>query len=183
MPKVFCNPNISLHVKKLLYMAIPMNLLLWGCETWAMKDSDWRFLQVFHTTSIRRIFNFNMADVQNQRITNSSLYTSFNIDPIENIVASRQLRWIGKISLMSESRLPRMFINAWHENPRPVGRPLTTIRHTYLHSLRLIGEISDDDDVGLLDDWMTTIRNDPTDWDRRRFGLTPLIVGYTPPET
>eukprot|EP00957_Ditylum_brightwellii_P071764 5455091-Ditylum_brightwellii.AAC.1 len=67
-------------------------------------------------------------------------------------MASRQLRWIGKISLISESHLPRMFVNAWHENPRPVGQPLTTIRHTYLHSLRLIGEISDEDDVGLLDD-------------------------------
>eukprot|EP00957_Ditylum_brightwellii_P041893 3173027-Ditylum_brightwellii.AAC.1 len=121
-----------------------------------------------------------MADVQNQRITNSSLYTSFNIDPIENIVASRQLRWIGKIALMSESRLPRKFINAWHKKPRPVGQPLVTIWHTYLHSLRLIGEILADDDVSLLDDWMSTIWKDPTDWDQCRFDLTPLTVGYTP---
>eukprot|EP00957_Ditylum_brightwellii_P163034 12414826-Ditylum_brightwellii.AAC.1 len=143
-------------------MAISINLLLWGCETWAMKDSDWQFLQVFHTTSIRHIFNFNIADVQNQGITNSSLYTSFNIDPIENNVASRQLRWIGKIALMPKSHLPQKFINVWHKNPRPVGWSLTTIWHMYLHSLCLIGEILADDDVGLLNDWMATIRKDPT---------------------
>eukprot|EP00957_Ditylum_brightwellii_P156577 11916981-Ditylum_brightwellii.AAC.1 len=40
MPKVFCNPNISLKVKRMLYMAIPMNLLLRGCETWALKESN-----------------------------------------------------------------------------------------------------------------------------------------------
>eukprot|EP00957_Ditylum_brightwellii_P124536 9491273-Ditylum_brightwellii.AAC.2 len=38
IPKVFCNPTISLKVKRMLYMAIPMNLLLWGCEAWALKE-------------------------------------------------------------------------------------------------------------------------------------------------
>eukprot|EP00957_Ditylum_brightwellii_P211163 15365833-Ditylum_brightwellii.AAC.1 len=40
MSNVFRNPDISLHVKHMLYMAIPMNLLLWECDTWALKQSD-----------------------------------------------------------------------------------------------------------------------------------------------
>eukprot|EP00957_Ditylum_brightwellii_P113043 8619835-Ditylum_brightwellii.AAC.3 len=69
MHKMFCNPTISLKVKRMFYMSIPMNILLWGCETWALKESDWKFLQVFHTTSICRILNINMAEVQDQHIT------------------------------------------------------------------------------------------------------------------
>eukprot|EP00957_Ditylum_brightwellii_P017435 1313290-Ditylum_brightwellii.AAC.1 len=44
LPKFFWNPSISLK----------------GCESWALQDSDWKFLQVFHTSSIRRILNINM---------------------------------------------------------------------------------------------------------------------------
>eukprot|EP00957_Ditylum_brightwellii_P182566 13907160-Ditylum_brightwellii.AAC.1 len=64
LPKVFQNPSISLKVKRMLYMAIQINLLLRGCESWALKDSDWKFLQVFHTSSIYRILNINMVEVQ-----------------------------------------------------------------------------------------------------------------------
>ena len=81
---------------------------------------------------------------------------------------------------MEESRLPRKFLNAWHPNSRPVGRPLTTIRHTYLHALRYIGEIPENDDKGKLNDWLPAIRQDPNAWETRRLRLTPNIVGYIP---
>ena len=122
MPNIFRNPHLSLYVKKLLYMAIPMNLLLWGSETWALKQSDRKKLQVFHTSAIRRILNINMMEVQLYRISNEEIYKEFGIDPLENILVSRQLKWIGKIALMPENRLPRKFLAAWHFHPRPTLR-------------------------------------------------------------
>eukprot|EP00957_Ditylum_brightwellii_P155529 11838846-Ditylum_brightwellii.AAC.1 len=53
---------------------------------------------------------------------------------------------------MDESRLPRKFLAAWHY-PRPVGRRQTTIRHSCIHALRMIGAIPEDDKVGKLSDW------------------------------
>ena len=178
MGNVFRNPHLSLHSKKLIYMAIPMNLLLWGCETWALKASDWRFLQVFHSKAIRRILNISMTEVQAQHISNSEVYKEFVIDPVEDIIVSRQARWIGKIAEMEESRMPRKMISAWVSNPRPVGRPLTTIRHTYLHVLRRMGVIDEDDKTGLLRDWIGYIKGDvePT-WAQRRQALTPNLIG------
>eukprot|EP00957_Ditylum_brightwellii_P204439 15339252-Ditylum_brightwellii.AAC.1 len=79
---------------------------------------------------------------------------------------------------MDESCLPQNFINAWHINPRPVGRPLTTIRHTYLHTIKLTKEIPWEDKDGRLTDWMPTIQLDPQEWDNHRLALTPNIVGY-----
>eukprot|EP00957_Ditylum_brightwellii_P074225 5640121-Ditylum_brightwellii.AAC.1 len=63
-------------------------------------------------------------------------------------MASRQLRWLDKIALMEETRLPRKFIGAWHMNLRPIGRPQQTIRHTYLSALHLMGAIPADDKQG-----------------------------------
>eukprot|EP00957_Ditylum_brightwellii_P009422 712072-Ditylum_brightwellii.AAC.1 len=65
-----------------------------------------------------------------------------------------------------------------HSNPRLVGRPLTTIRHTYLHALKLIEEIPWEDKDGRLTDWIPTIQSDPQDWDKCRLALTPNIVRY-----
>ena len=103
MPNIFRNPHLSLYIKKLLYMVIPMNLLLWGSETWALKQSNQKKLQVFHTSAIRRILNINMMEVQLYRISNEEIYKEFGIDPLENILVSRQLKWIGKIALMPET--------------------------------------------------------------------------------
>eukprot|EP00957_Ditylum_brightwellii_P136541 10412638-Ditylum_brightwellii.AAC.1 len=181
MPNVFCNPTILLHVKHMLYMAIPMNLLLWGCEMWALKQTDWKLLQVFHMSAICQILNISMFEVQEKRIYNKNLYSMFNIDLLESIVTSRHLRWIGKIALMKESWLPRKFLTAWHPNVRPVGRPLTTICHTYLHALWLVGAILEFDDDRKLNDWMPGIREDPSVWERKRLELTSRIIGYVSP--
>eukprot|EP00957_Ditylum_brightwellii_P089665 6828596-Ditylum_brightwellii.AAC.1 len=82
---------------------------------------------------------------------------------------------------MEKSCLPRKFINNWYPKACPVGGPLTTIHHTYLQALQLIGEILEDDEDGRLNDWMPTIWKDPPTWECRRLELTPHIIGYVPP--
>ena len=177
MPNIFRSPHLSLYVKKLLYMAIPMNLLLWGSETWALKQSDWKKLQVFHTSAIQCILNINMMEVQLYRISNEEIYKEFGIDPLENILVSRQLKWIGKIALMPENRLPRKFLAAWHFHPRPTGRPQTTIRHSYIHALRFAGVLPEEEKNGKLADWLPQIADDPKEWERFRRSLTPNLTG------
>eukprot|EP00957_Ditylum_brightwellii_P090312 6877990-Ditylum_brightwellii.AAC.1 len=94
-----------------------------------------------------------MMEVQAYRISNKAIYVEFNIDPVECILPSRQLRWISKVAHMDESRLPRKFLVAWHRNFRPVGRRQMTIRHSYIHALCMIGAILEDDKAGKLSDW------------------------------
>eukprot|EP00957_Ditylum_brightwellii_P048131 3653270-Ditylum_brightwellii.AAC.1 len=133
-------------------MAIPMNLLLWGCKTWALKESDCRILQVSHTLSICHILNINMMEIQIYCMSNKFLYKEFCIDPMENILGSTQLGWLGKVARMEETRLPQKFIGAWHINPCPTSRPQQTIRHTYLHALHLVGAIPADNKEGNFSD-------------------------------
>eukprot|EP00957_Ditylum_brightwellii_P024519 1851019-Ditylum_brightwellii.AAC.1 len=65
---------------------------------------------------------------------------------------------------MEESRLPRKFINAWYPKVCSVGRPLTTIHYTYLHTLWIIGDILEDVKDGRLNNLIPTISKDPPDW-------------------
>eukprot|EP00957_Ditylum_brightwellii_P151944 11570561-Ditylum_brightwellii.AAC.1 len=117
-------------------------------------------------------------EVQAYRISNEAIYAEFTIDPVERILASRQLRWISKIAHMDKSRLSRKFLAAWHRNPRPVGRRQTTIHHSYIHALHMIGTISEDDKAGKLSDWFPLVMDDTKDWERRRKLLTPNILGW-----
>ena len=56
--------EVELHSKCLIFMAIPLNLLLWGCESWALKESLIKSLDVFLHRSIRRILGTSMLEVR-----------------------------------------------------------------------------------------------------------------------
>eukprot|EP00957_Ditylum_brightwellii_P197262 15028804-Ditylum_brightwellii.AAC.1 len=118
-----------------------------------------------------------MMEVQEYQISNKAIYAEFNIDPVERILASRQLRWISKIAHMDESCLPKKFLAVWYRNPRPVGRRQMTIRHSYIHVLRMIGAISEDDKAGKLSDWFPQVMDDTKTWERRRKLLMPNKPG------
>ena len=94
-----------------------------------------------------------MTEVEHQRITNTKILCEFQIEPIRNIAYSRQLKWLGKIARMENNRIPRKMSCCWLSSPRPVGRPLKTIRHTYLDALRRIKAIQNDDVCGKIQDW------------------------------
>jgi len=54
-----CN-EIEKYSKYLLFLAIPVNLNLWDCESWALKDSLIDVLYIFLHRSLRRILETTM---------------------------------------------------------------------------------------------------------------------------
>ena len=42
MLKVFRNGNINIEDKRRFYQSIPINLLLWECEAWEIKELRWK---------------------------------------------------------------------------------------------------------------------------------------------
>eukprot|EP00957_Ditylum_brightwellii_P050479 3828000-Ditylum_brightwellii.AAC.1 len=96
-------------------------------------------------------------EVQMYQISNKSLYTEFYINLLKNIITSHQLQWQGKIALMEESRLPKKCISAWHSNLQPIGQPQTTIHHTCICVLCMIGVITPTDQQGCLAIWFPQI--------------------------
>eukprot|EP00957_Ditylum_brightwellii_P186026 14163289-Ditylum_brightwellii.AAC.1 len=72
---------------------------------------------VFHISLICHILNINRMEVQMYSLTNEFLYEDFCINPVANIMASRQLCWLGKIAHIKETQLLRKFTGALNANP------------------------------------------------------------------
>ena len=47
--------HVDVYSKCLIFCAIPCNLLLWGCESWSLRQTRLGALEVFFHQSVRRI--------------------------------------------------------------------------------------------------------------------------------
>ena len=153
------NKNIKTDIKVWLYLSLPVNTLLWGCESWSMTDRSIRALEAFHTKSIRKILGISMMNVEALKITNEMVRREFNnITTMENMIKKRQLNWIGKLARLPEERLPRQLLAAWVQNPRKRGKPQLTLRSSMAKALETI--IPESGKEAPLNLWLPWAEND-----------------------
>ena len=56
--------HVDISAKGQIYFAIPINLLLWGCQTWALTKVLTKKLEAFHMRCLRRILKIRWDDVR-----------------------------------------------------------------------------------------------------------------------
>jgi hypothetical protein len=66
LKNVWNSPHLDIWSKYLLFRAIPMNLLLWGCKTWSMQKTLSNKLEVFLHRNIWRILCISMFHVKEE---------------------------------------------------------------------------------------------------------------------
>ena len=137
---VFCNQKyLSAKIRRRLFMAIVINLLLWGCETWALTKQQHQRLESCFNKWIRAMTGTRWKEIRENRISNKFLREKLdNIDSFEEIYATRCFNWLEKLADMpatiSDSRLPRMLLGAWCFGGKRVnGRPRHNTRRAYLN--------------------------------------------------
>ena len=102
--KIWKDDHVDLYSKYLLFRSVPCNLLLWGCESWALRKTLLDSLEVFLHRGIRRILRIRKSQVIDRHIKNASIREKFyNIPTIKNQIAFRHLTYLGNISAV---RLP-----------------------------------------------------------------------------
>ena len=76
LKEVWRNPHLDVFTKYLLFQAIPMNLLLWGVETWSLRlrKSQLDELEVFLHHSIRRILQISISAVKEEKLSDVLFY-------------------------------------------------------------------------------------------------------------
>jgi hypothetical protein len=77
LKEVWCNPHFNMYSKYLLFRAIPMDLLLWGCKNWSLRQALLWKLEVFLHCSIQRILHISIVQVQECHIRNEKIYQMF----------------------------------------------------------------------------------------------------------
>jgi hypothetical protein len=90
LKELFDSPEVSLDVKLRLYIAIPLATPIWGCKSWALRDTDRNELKVFHHRVIHRIMGISMKRVREERISNKEIRSRFfKIPTINNFITRR----------------------------------------------------------------------------------------------
>ena len=115
------------YIKYLIFRAIPINLLLWGSESWALRETTLSKLEVFLHQSIRKILRIDITQVMDERITNGSIRNRF-------------------------FSIPTQLLTAWCNNKRKHGAPLQNNKKNLAQNIRLLipGAAKD----GLLTSWV-----------------------------
>ena len=103
---IFRNRKISLDIRSQLYLAITVNILLWGCDSWALKRSQLDKISCFHKKCMRQLCGYTMFSVKEHHIkTKVCMEKTTNLKPIETYITIRQLRFLTRIAEMPDNRL------------------------------------------------------------------------------
>ena len=152
LEKLWRDHHIDMYSKYMIFWAIPWNLLLWGFESWAFRQSPLEKLDVFLHRNIRRILGTRIGQVRECHIKNSHIRKKiYNIPCVRNQVVFKQLTCVGKIMRCERSHVPTIILTSWCDNPRKRGGQVLTKKDSLVCNLQLI--IPGIDDAGLVSTW------------------------------
>jgi hypothetical protein len=119
LKELFRSTEVPLGIKYKMYVAIPLNAELWGCESWATIEAGTKTIEVFHHKAIRKILGIPMKIVREERISNAEIRKRFmSIPKITDFVTRSTLRYIGKtIQNEDECAFEKQCITVYFSSP------------------------------------------------------------------
>ena len=157
LEEFFDRKEISIRAKYLVFMAIPVNLLLWGCESWALRKDLLLKIERSVNRNIRCILGINMTEVMEKHIKDKQIRAMLNnIPSMQTFIDVRSMQFLGKLIRGKVDLPPRKLLIAFIPNPRKVGRPIVCNRESIWRSLcRLMADVDGIhvDQYGSLKDW------------------------------
>ena len=100
--RVLGNQNFTIHTKIVVYDAVVISTILYGCETWVPCQRHIRLLESFHIRRLQLIHGLRWG----HKVTHSEIRSRAGTPTIESMLLHRQLRWLGHVFRMPHSRLP-----------------------------------------------------------------------------
>ena len=62
--------HMDIGAKALIYLVIPIDLLLWGCQSWTLTKVLTKKVEVFYVRCLRCILKIKWVDVRKLKINN-----------------------------------------------------------------------------------------------------------------
>ena len=119
--RVFKSRNVGLNVKKCVYERVIVPTVLYGAETWGLRESERKKLNVFQMRCLRSMIGVTRRD----RVRNTCVIrerTGMNVD-LSGRADKSVLRWFGHMERMEEVRLTKKVMNSRRSGNRARGRP------------------------------------------------------------
>ena len=117
---MFKSRNVGLNVKKCVYERVIVPTVLYGAETWGLRERERKKLNIFEMRCLRSMIGVTRRDrVRNTVIRES---TGMNVD-LSGRADKSVLRWFGHMERMEEVRLTKKVMNSTTSGNRARGRP------------------------------------------------------------
>ena len=131
MKRVLKDEKIPVKLRLRAYEATVLNILIFGCESWALKEEDRRKLEACHHMFLRSILKVSKREVREYHIRNETIREELGCYSLHQSMELRRARWLEKLAKMPATRNPRKVFVSWTPKARPIGRPTQSIRHGY----------------------------------------------------
>ena len=103
---VFSERGFRTATNILVYKAVILTTLLYGCETWVVYRRHVKVLEQFQQRILRSILGIHWQD----RITNASILEQADTTSIEAPIVKSQLSWAGHVRRMPDTRVPKQLL-------------------------------------------------------------------------
>ena len=108
--------SIKMPTRIAIYQAVVLSTLLYGSESWNTIVQEEKRLTAFHTRCLTRILGLSWQDHE----PNEVIFERTSQVPLISILRHKCLTWLGRVTRMHQSRLPRRLL---HWEPRGRCRP------------------------------------------------------------
>ncbi len=131
LEQLWRSPSIPITTKVRLFDTTCVTVLLYGCESWVISKDMESKINAFATSCYRIMLNIKHTD----HVTNATIYTMTNTNPLVERVRIRQLKFLGHILRMPDDEPVKLYAlyTPPHGKRRP-GRQRTSFL-TYVQQL------------------------------------------------
>ena len=104
--RVFTNRDLSLETRIMVYQAVCISSLLYCSESWTLYRRQTKLLERYHISSLQKILGITWRD----KIPHRRILERTKCPSLEYLLKRNQLRWIGHVVRMPDSRLPKQLL-------------------------------------------------------------------------
>jgi hypothetical protein len=160
MRNIFKDHRINRDLRVQLYKQIVVNIVLWGCETWALTEKHRSLLNRFHHDCARALYGITRWHHQHLGIRIADVLADLNLEPIQETIRHRRLAFLEKIARKpNEDKVKRvLFSQAAPPGKMKSGRRKMSTCTSLVNDLKDAGYLrpGKDDNDGKLEKWFWT---------------------------
>ncbi|KAL7426046.1 hypothetical protein ACHAXH_000620, partial [Discostella pseudostelligera] len=135
----FNNQYVELRFKHQVFVQYILNILLWGCENWAIKEHHYLKLNSFIHRNIRSILRIKMTQVRDEHITNERIRKIFfNLPDAHGLIAIKSMNYLGKVVRGPNHHPPKQLLTAFVNHARPKSGVIMTNKKAIVNCLHLL---------------------------------------------
>ena len=106
---IFVDPDLSITIKRYIYRACVLSVLLYESECWVPLKIDLKKLNSFHHRCIKAVLKIKSLQQLEEHLSSAQVRECWSDrDTIDTIIMRRRMEWLGHLARMSNDHLPKM---------------------------------------------------------------------------